>query len=157
MRKASRILSPKGLAALSLLTLFSCSVPFFGKGRVSSNEEGAQKLATLSGVLDFKEGCEAGYYKIVLKGLFDGAGVQVETQSDSLGRFSVTAPPGKYIAQVVKEQCGSKEAVELEKNTEHMLTFVVQESKAIEKVGDLENHFPSRLPASVMVPSKTSN
>ena len=157
MRTSSKILSVKGLAALSLLALFSCSIPFFGKGRTASNEEVSPKLATLSGNLEFNEGCAPGYYKIVLKGLFEGAGVQVETQSDSLGRFSVSAPPGKYLAQVEKDQCGTKETVELESNTEHMFSFVVQESKAIEKAGDMENHFPTRLPASVMVPSPISN
>ncbi len=117
----------------------------------------SQKLATLSGVLEFKEGCEAGYYKVILRGLFEGAGVQVETQSDSLGKFSVTAPPGKYLAQVVREQCGAKVTVDLESNTEHMFSFVVQESKAIEKVGEEEARFPSRLPASVLVPLPSSN
>ena len=156
MRKASKLLTPKSLVAISLLTMFSCSIPFFGKGRnVGTNEAVSHKLATLSGVMEFKEGCGPGYYKVMLKGLFENAGVQVESQSDSLGRFSITAPPGKYLAQVVKDQCGTKESVELESNTDHMLTFVVQEFKAVEKVGGDKMDFPSRLPASVLVmPSK---
>lgn len=156
MRKASRILSVKGLVALSLLTLFSCSIPFFGKGRTPASEETSQKMATLSGVLDFKEGCGPGYYKVILRGLFEGAGITVETQSDSLGKFSVTAPPGKYLAQVVKDQCGTKESVDLESNTEHMFTFVVQEFKALEKTDGQEAKFPSRLPASVLIVPETA-
>jgi hypothetical protein len=151
MRNSSKILSAKSLVALMCLTLFSCSIPFFGKGRVAVTDESAQRLSTLSGVLEYKEGCSPGYYKIVLKGLFEGAGVDVETLTDSLGRFAITAPPGRYLAQVVKDQCGTKESITLESNTEHMFSFVVQESKAIEKVGDEEEHFPSRLPASVLV------
>ena len=157
MGTASKILSPKGLAALSLLTLFSCSIPFFGKGRVVASEDAPLKMATLSGVLEYKEGCEAGYYKIVLKGLFESAGVQVETQSDSLGKFSITAPPGKYMAQVVKGQCGTKENLDLESNTEHMFAFVVQESQAMEKVAEQSEQFRNRLPASVLVAPQTTN
>lgn len=156
MGTASKILSPKGLVTLSLLTLFSCSIPFFGKGRTPATEETSAKLATLSGVLEFKEGCGPGYYKVVLKGLFEGSGIQVETQSDSLGKFSVSAPPGKYLAQVVKEQCGTKETVELESNTEHMFTFVVQESKAMEKIAEQSEQFPNRLPASVLIPIESA-
>lgn len=158
MRNASKILTPKTLAAISLLTLFSCSIPFFGKGRsISSEDQPAQKLATLSGVLEFKEGCEPGYYKVILRGLFEGGGVTVETQSDSLGKFSVTAPPGKYLAQVVKDQCGTKETVDLESNTEHMFSFVVQESKSVEKTAEINEQFPNRLPASVLVPVESSH
>jgi hypothetical protein len=154
MRKAKQILNPRSIAALSMLTLFSCSIPFFGKGRVSVSEDSGRKLATLSGVLEFREGCPPGYYKIVLKGLFENSDIQVETQSDTLGKFSLSAPPGKYMAQVIRDQCGSKETVELEKNTEHMFSFVVQESKAVEKIANESFSFPSRLPASVLSNSK---
>lgn len=127
-------------------------MPFFGKGKVTATpKEVTKQLSTLSGILEFREGCAPGYYKLVLRGLFENADVQVETQSDSLGKFTISAPPGQYLAQVVREHCGAKETVTLEKNTEHMVSFVVQESKAIEKVGDLEPHFPARLPASVLV------
>jgi len=153
MSKVSSLISPKGIAALSMLTLFSCSIPFFGKGQVSQVEGFSEKNAVLSGVIDFKEGCAPGCYKIVLKGLFENGGVQIEAQSDSTGRFSVTAPPGKYVAQVAKDDCGAKEPVELEKNTEHMLSFVVQEVQAIEKSGEEHMPFPSRLPASILSPS----
>lgn len=157
MRKSSRALSVKTIVAISLLTLFSCSIPFFGKGRVAHTGTASEKLATLSGVLEFQEGCGPGYYKVVLKGLFEGSGVQVETQSDSLGKFSVSAPPGKYLAQVVRDQCGAKVSVDLQSNTEHMFSFVVQESKAIEKVEENEAKFPSRLPASVLILPNTTN
>jgi hypothetical protein len=138
--------------------MFSCSIPFFGKGRtVHVQGEASEKLATLSGVLEFQEGCGPGYYKVILKGLFEGSGIQVETQSDSLGKFSVSAPPGKYLAQVVRDQCGAKVSVELQSNTEHMFSFVVQESKAIEKVGEENPAFPSRLPASILILPNTAN
>lgn len=153
MGKSSKILTAKSLVVLSFLTLFSCSIPFFGKGRVAATDDHSLKLSTLSGVLEFKEGCGPGYYKVVLKGLFEGAGIEIESQSDSLGKFTIKAPPGRYLAQVVKDQCGTKETVTLENNTEHMFSFVVQESRAIEKIGDEESHFPSRLPASVLVPT----
>ena len=78
-------------------------------------------------------------------------------QSDALGKFSFTAPPGKYLVQVEKNHCGVKQSVELENNTEHMYLFAVQEFKAVEKVGDEEEHFPSRLPASILIPSSNSN
>lgn len=156
MRKASQILSPKTIAAISMLALFSCSIPFFGKGRTSVVEDSGRKLASLSGVLEFREGCSPGYYKVILKGLFENADIQVETQSDSLGNFNISAPPGKYVAQVIKDQCGTKESVDLEKNTEHMFSFVVQESKSVEKVAEESYQFPSRLPASILVPAKTN-
>ena len=151
MGHSAKILSSKSLIAVSLLTLFSCSLPFFGKGRIASSDPGVQKLSKLSGILEFREGCAAGYYKIVLKGLFEAAGTEVEAQSDSLGRFNVTAPPGRYLAQVARENCGSQDTIVLEKNTEHMYSFVVQETRAIEKVGQEEPSFPSRLPASVLI------
>ncbi len=155
MRKVSLVLAPRSLVTMSMLTLFSCSIPFFGKGRGGVVEDSSKKLATVSGVLEYKEGCVAGYYKVMLKGLFENAGIQIETQSDSTGRFSFTAPPGKYIAQVVKDQCGMKETVELEKNTEHMYTFSVKESDEEEKVMEFNPQSISRLPASVLIaPSK---
>ena len=153
MRQSSRILTAKGLVIFSFLTLFSCSIPFLGKGRIAATDDHTQKLSTLSGVLEYREGCGPGYYKVVLKGLFEGAGIEIESQSDSLGKFTIKAPPGRYLAQVIKDQCGTKETVTLENNTEHMFSFVVQESRAIEKIGDAESRFPSRLPASVLVPT----
>jgi len=157
MRKASKSLSLKSLAAFSLLALFSCSIPFFGKGRVAPTEENAHKLATFSGILQYQQGCEPGQYRVMLKGLFEGAGVLYETKTDDTGKFSIMALPGKYLAEISKGHCEIKQPVELENNTEHMFLFSVQEYKAIEKVGEEDNHFPSRLPASVLVPSSKSN
>ena len=157
MRKSSKNLSLKSLAAFSLLALFSGSIPFFGKGKVAPSEDFSKKMATFSGILQFQQGCEPGLYRVMLKGLFEGAGVLYETKTDESGKFTVTALPGKYMAEVAKGHCGFKQPVELENNTEHMFLFAVQEYKAIEKVGDEETHFPSRLPASVLVPSSNSN
>jgi len=153
MRTSSRALSVKALVTLSFSFLVSCSIPFFGKGSSVSSDEHVQKLSTLSGVLEYKEGCGPGYYKVILKGLFENSGVDVQSQTDSLGKFTLKAPPGRYLAQVMRDGCGSKENVTLERNTEHMISFVVQDSGSVEKGGDEETHFSSRLPASVLVPS----
>ncbi len=108
-------------------------------------------MATVSGVLDYKNGCEAGYYKVVLKGMFENSGVQIETQTDVTGRFEFIAPPGKYLALVNKGQCGTKETVELEKNTEHMFSFAVQETLMEERVEEASVQGVSRLPASLLI------
>ncbi len=150
MRKSSRISAARSFFAITLLMLFSCSIPFFGKGRTSS-EENVQKLSTVVGVLDFQDGCNPGYYQVILKGLFESADIQIETQTDSLGKFTVTAPPGQYLAQINKENCGTKLTLNLENNTEHMFSFVIQETRLIEKVGNLAPSFPARLPASVLI------
>lgn len=152
MRKSSYMIGPKGIATMAMLTLFSCSIPFFGKGQVAIVEDQGKKDAQVTGVLEYREGCDAGYYKVVLKGLFENAGIEIETQSDSTGRFIVTAPPGRYLAQAMKGECGVKESIELERNTEHMYSFVVQEFKELEKFSESVPSFPSRLPASVLVP-----
>jgi hypothetical protein len=154
MRKAYFGRAPISLAAMSLLTLFSCSIPFFGKGRNPASNDNSKKMATVSGVLDFKSGCPNGYYKVVLKGLFENSGVQIETQTDVTGRFEFIAPPGKYLAQVNKDQCGAKEMVELERNTEHMFSFAVQETIAEERVEEASVQGVSRLPASVLIEQK---
>jgi len=111
-------------------------------------------MATVSGVLEYRNGCQAGYYKVMLKGLFENSGVQIETQTDVTGRFEFVAPPGKYLAQVVKEHCGTKETVELEKNTEHMFSFAVQETLLEERVDEAPAQGISRLPASVLIEQK---
>ena len=151
MRKAFSGRAPVSLAAMSLLTLFSCSIPFFGKGRNPASNDNSKRMATVSGVLDYKNGCEAGYYKVVLKGMFENSGVQIETQTDVTGRFEFIAPPGKYLALVNKGQCGTKETVELEKNTEHMFSFAVQETLMEERVEEASVQGVSRLPASLLI------
>ncbi len=154
MRKASRMLGPKSLAAMSMLTLFSCSIPFFGKGRTPASNDHSKKMANVSGVLDFQGDCLPGYYKVMLKGLFENAGVQIEAQSDSTGKFEFVAPPGKYLAQVNKDQCGTKEIVELEKNTEHMFSFPVRVMHEEERVVEAAPLGISRIPASVLIEQK---
>jgi hypothetical protein len=151
MRKVFSGRAPVSLAAMSLLTLFSCSIPFFGKGRNPASNDNSKRMATVSGVLDYKNGCEAGYYKVVLKGMFENSGVQIETQTDVTGRFEFIAPPGKYLALVNKGQCGTKETVELEKNTEHMFSFAVQETLMEERVEEASVQGVSRLPASLLI------
>ncbi len=140
---------------LLTVTAFSCSMPLFTKSQaVSSSGAGDKnfhaKPAKLSGVLDLQDTCGPGFYQIRLTGLFEGANTQVESQSDQSGHFSLQAPPGKYLIQVKKDGCGSKQSIELEENTEHMVSIVVNETKAIEKVGDNDG----RLPASVLIEQK---
>jgi len=151
MRKVFSAFASKEDAAIAFLVIFLGFISFFAKERVSQVDP-KSKRTVLSGIIEFKEGCTPGYYRIVLNGLLESSGFQVETQSDSTGHFTLTVPPGKYVAQAVKDDCGAKEVLELEKNTEHMYTFVVQESKGVEKVGEASPPFPSRLPASVLVP-----
>jgi hypothetical protein len=139
------------------LTAFSCSMPLFSKsggiaptGLVQADKNFQPKPAKLSGVLDLHEGCPPGFYQIKLHGLFEGANTQVESQSDQSGHFSLVAPPGHYLMQVMSEGCGAKQTIELEENTEHMISIIVSETKAIEKVGQNEG----RLPASVLIEPK---
>lgn len=133
---------------LLTVTAFSCSMPVFSRTTVNSNGDKFQpKPAKLSGVLQLEGACGPGFYQVKLKGLFEGANSQVESQSDQSGHFSLIAPPGQYMVHVSKEGCGAKQTIELEENTEHMLSIVVTETKAIEKIGQNEG----RLPASVLI------
>jgi hypothetical protein len=140
------------ITVLLSLTAVSCSLPFFSRnsgsvGGLTSVEKATPIQAKLSGVIELSEGCAAGYYQIKLVGLFEGANTQVESQSDQSGHFSLVAPPGAYMVQVGKDGCGSKQAITLEENTEHMISLSVRETKAVEKAGESQG----RLPASVLI------
>jgi hypothetical protein len=142
------------LAVVVLLTVtaFSCSMPIFTHvsaptGAQTADKNFKQKPAKLTGILDLKGECTPGYYQVKLQGLFDGANTQVESQTDQSGHFSLIAPPGQYLMSVTKEGCGSKQTIELEENTEHMLAVTVTENRPSEKFG--ENG--GRLPASILV------
>ncbi len=143
-----------GLVTLLSLTGYSCSLPFFDKnGDFGWSGGGAGKAnqansARLSGVINLGEGCKAGYFQIKLYGLFEGGSNQVEAQSDQNGRFNIVAPPGQYMIQVQKDGCGTKETIELEESTEHMIALSVSEIRPMVRMGDPE----ARLPASVLVP-----
>ena len=139
------------VTVLLTVTAFSCSFPMFSKNSsVNSNSPKFQpRPAKLSGVLELHEGCNPGYYQVRLQGIFEGATVQVESQTDETGHFSLVAPPGRYLMMVNKEACGSKQPIELEENTEHMFSVVVQETKSVEKIAQNENG--DRLPASVLI------
>ncbi len=152
----ARLFNSNILTATVLLsiTAFSCSMPLFSKTTAANRDvkNFKPKPAKLSGVLDLHEGCPPGFYQIRLQGLFEGANTQVESQSDQAGHFSLLAPPGQYLMQVGSGACGAKQSVELEENTEHMVSIVVTETKAIEKVGLNQNG--GRLPASILIEPK---
>jgi hypothetical protein len=133
-------------------TAISCSLPFLGRNVASTGTEKTfqPRPAKLSGVLTLKDDCTPGYYQVKLQGLFDSAQIQVDSQTDQSGHFSLIAPPGQYLMIVNKEECGSRERIVLEENTEHMLEVPVQETKAIERTGKIKG----RLPASVLVEPK---
>jgi len=141
------------ITILLTVTAFSCSMPIFSHGNGGGFAGGVvdksfkPKPAKLSGLLDLREGCGPGFYQIKLQGLFEGASIQVESTSDQTGRFNLVAPPGQYLVVVNKDGCGAKQNLELEENTEHMISVIVTETKAIEKVGLNEG----RLPASVLI------
>ncbi len=156
MRKVFTTVASKGILAIAFLALFLSFIPFFAKQRAALLDQHSKKSATLSGMIEFKQGCDPGYYRVVLNGLFENSGFEVETQTDSTGHFILSVPPGRYLAQVVRDDCGASETIELEKNTEHMYTFEVQEFKGVEKVGQGNSTFPSRLPASVLVAPATN-
>jgi len=147
------------IAVILTLTAFSCSLPIFSKNQGSHSSEATSdrsfqpRPAKLSGVLELHEGCTPGYYQIRLQGMFEGRNVQVESQSDESGHFSLTAPPGHYLMLVNKENCGSRQVIELEENTDHMFSVDVQETKSVEKTAQ-EDLGSGRLPASVLVPIK---
>jgi hypothetical protein len=152
-------------AVLLTLTAFSCSLPLFSRNQAQSpsaanvaNATGGvvgnsvdknfqPRPAKVSGVLSFSPGCEAGYYQIKLQGIFEGSQVQVESQTDQSGHFALVAPAGKYLMTVTKENCGSKQTVELEENTEHMFSVSIDLNKSTEKVSEVGG----RLPASVLI------
>ena len=142
------------LFVLLSLSAFSCSMPIFTRvSTPATTANGAdknfkQKPAKLSGLLELKGDCTPGYYQVKLQGLFEGANTQVESQSDQSGHFSLIAPPGRYLMSVSKEGCGSKQNIELEENTEHMLSIAVTEMRASEKTGEKGG---GRLPASILV------
>lgn len=132
------------------MPLFSKSGGVGPAGLVQSGKNFQPKPAKLSGVLDLHEGCVPGFYQIRLQGLFEGANIQVESQSDQSGRFSLLAPPGRYLMQVASEGCGAKQTLELEENTEHMISIIVSETKSVERFQ--ENN--GRLPASLLIEPK---
>ncbi len=143
------------IGALVALTLsgYSCSFPLFGKPSGSASSGGAEKAllpARLSGVIERGEQCGAGYYRIRLTGLFDGGQNQVETESDRSGRFSMTAPPGRYLMEISKDNCGSRQWIELEDNTEHMVAVSALETGGFER----SEEPAGRLPASILIPPK---
>jgi hypothetical protein len=136
-----------------IVTAVSCSVPFFartGAGSAGIPTDKAEKVkpSRLSGVITLLDDCAPGYYQVRLQGLFESTQIQVDSQSDQSGRFNIVVPPGEYTMTVNKGECGAKERITLEENTEHMVAVQVQDSKRIEKVGRLKG----RLPASVLVP-----
>ena len=140
------------ITILLTITAFSCSSQIFTRNQGGApggviDKSFKPKPAKLSGLLDLREGCAPGFYQVKLQGLFEGATIQVESQSDQMGRFSLVAPPGQYMVQVSKDGCGAKQSLELEENTEHMISIIVAETKAIEKIGENEG----RLPASVLI------
>jgi hypothetical protein len=132
------------------VTAFSCSLPFFAKNEEGRGERGSSFPARLTGVLELNPRCSGGYYQIRLVGLNDESQNQVESQSDQNGRFSIVAPSGSYQIQVAKGECGVKQTIHLEGNTEHMISLPVAETQALEKA---ENS-PGRLPASVLIEPK---
>ena len=130
------------------ITAFSCSLPFFkGSSMMSAERTPRAKSARLSGILQLQEGCGKGYYQVKLQGILDNSNIQVESQTDSSGRFNLLAPAGAYMMLVTKENCGSRETVELSENTEHMLSVSIREIKSVEK---LEKNW-GRIPASILV------
>jgi hypothetical protein len=132
------------------LTAFSCSLPFFGKNEEGRGERGSSLPARLTGVLELNSGCSGGYYQIRLVGLNDETQNQVESQSDQNGRFSIVAPSGSYQIQVAKGECGVKQTIHLEGNTEHMISLPVAETRALEKAENSQG----RLPASILIEPK---
>ncbi len=134
-------------AVLLTVTAFSCSMPLFSRVQGTKAAGETPKPSRLSGLLQMEQGCEHGYYQIKLQGLFESANIQVEAQSDESGHFTLVAPPGKYLMQALKGNCGSKQVIELEDNTEHMVSISVSETAASEKIGQNGG----RLPASVLV------
>ena len=137
-------------AGVLAVTAVSCSLPFFarnGAGPSGADKTFQPRPSKLSGVLTLRDSCTPGYYQVKLQGLFESAQTQVDSQTDQSGHFSLIAPPGQYTMTVSKDECGSRERVVLEENTEHMLEISIQETKAIEKVGNIKG----RLPASVLV------
>ena len=136
------------VTVLLTVTAFSCSLPIFSARNQNAGVQNFQpKPAKLSGVLELKGECAAGYYQIKLQGMFEGSNIQVESQSDQAGHFSLVAPPGRYLMTVNKDHCGSKQSVELEENTEHMLAITVNDTGTVERIGQKEG----RLPASVLI------
>ena len=140
-----------GISMTLILSGFACSLPFFHRAHDAGNGSGEKtasgRAAKLSGYLELGEGCPPGYYQVRLLGLFEGAETQVESQTDQTGRFSIEAPPGRYLVHVAKDGCGAKQSIELEENTEHMISVSVLETKGIERHGMPEG----RLPASVLI------
>jgi hypothetical protein len=132
------------------LTGYACSLPIFSKSNEATVGDRVILPARLSGVIEMSESCKAGYYQVKLMGLYEGGQNQVETQSDRSGRFSLQAPPGHYLIQVAKDGCGSRQPIDLEDNTEHMISVTVAETKGYQREQELEG----RLPASVLVPMK---
>lgn len=139
-------------ALILVVTAFSCSLPMFRIGAPGAADKRVPKNTKLSGVLQPQESCQLGYYQIKLQGILENSQIQVETQTDSTGHFSLLAPAGTYLLNVTKDDCGSKESITLQENTEHMVAVLVRPFNSVDKM-DTEW---SRIPASILVPQKPS-
>lgn len=131
------------------MTAFSCSFSFFKTENVKNNE--ANRPAQLSGFIHFNSSCPQGYYHVRLQGIQESSQVQVMTEADAAGKFTMNAPMGKYLLWVHKGECGAKESVELQENTEHMISISVDENNSIEKYEEMNGRFP----ASIVEPLPT--
>ena len=139
-------------AVLLTITAFSCSMPLFSKVQPNKGSASFLKPSKLTGVLQMEGECGLGYYQIHLQGLFEYSNVVVQSQSDESGRFNLIAPPGKYLMNISKGDCGSKQSLELESNTEHMVSVPIREVKSHEKYSERELKNVNRLPASILIP-----
>jgi hypothetical protein len=133
-----------------VITAFSCSLPIF-KGGSNSKQNQTQKKASLSGVLQLSSDCTAGYYQVKLQGILENSQIQVDTQSDASGHFTLLAPAGRYWLMTSKDECGSKDPVELQENTEHMLAVAVRSIRAL----DQSNTEWARIPSSILIDPKS--
>ncbi len=141
---------PLRISVISLAAIFTVwtFASFFGKGTVHSAIRGSQgRSSKLSGVLNLQEGCEKGYYQVTLVGMLENSNIRVESQTDSSGRFNLTAPAGKYEMSFSKGNCGSKEGLELSENSEDMVSVTVREIKSVERFGNEAG----RIPASILI------
>lgn len=142
------------IALLLVLTAFACTIRGIKTPphRTVASTEGPfkSKPGRLSGVLVLHDGCESGFYQIKLQGVGDRSTVQVEAQADESGHFSISAPNGKYIMAVNNKNCGVKQPVELEDNTDHMILVDILGTTEYEKDSYEKG---GRLPASVLVPT----
>lgn len=148
--------SPRFKAAGSALVFafvgLTCSNPWF-KSKDKAPDLSAKQNSKVSGLIKGPTSCGETPVQVTLQGLFQGAKIRVETQSDANGHFQMSAPPGSYWLRAQLGTCRIEQQVSLEASTEQLYSLDLQTKGQSD--GDAQPAIDSKLvggrfPASIL-------